>query len=365
MVRKVGGFTFQELNLTIDDILATGEPGPDLSYDFVTRPAYHYALITGDTEFLRLDTARGAAARHRPGVPRARPAEPRRAHLRAGALRHQAQGRPLRLRRRGAARARTWPSASARRCGRRITGTAGPYNAVFTQNGIACTTASLVAAQPRDHRPRADRRRPGAAHHRRAPAARHVQRLPAGRVRPVRVGSRRGPAARPVPVRGADPRRRHPMDRARCLRPHGLGAGRLGVAAPACRRLAASTGRCPNSWAIRTSFAIAVVADPRRAAHGTGSPRAACSTFPTSPPRRCWCWSTGWRSGAVQVTVLNFGADRSRGPGAVGPDPGRSGARPHDVRGHRLGRRPRRVHRVAARLRRGGAADRGTRRPEQ
>ena len=54
MVRKVGGFTFQELNLTIDDILATGGRGPDLSYDFVTRPAYHYALITGDTEFLRL-----------------------------------------------------------------------------------------------------------------------------------------------------------------------------------------------------------------------------------------------------------------------------------------------------------------------
>ena len=54
MVRKVGGFTFQELNLTIDDIKATGEVGPDLSYDFITRPAYHHALVTGDTEFLRL-----------------------------------------------------------------------------------------------------------------------------------------------------------------------------------------------------------------------------------------------------------------------------------------------------------------------
>jgi trehalose synthase len=28
--------------------------GTDLSYDFVTRPAYHHALVTGDTEFLRL-----------------------------------------------------------------------------------------------------------------------------------------------------------------------------------------------------------------------------------------------------------------------------------------------------------------------
>jgi trehalose synthase len=54
MVRKVGSFTFQELNLTIDDIRATSEAGADLSYDFVNRPAYHHALATGDTEFLRL-----------------------------------------------------------------------------------------------------------------------------------------------------------------------------------------------------------------------------------------------------------------------------------------------------------------------
>ncbi|WP_152364042.1 maltose alpha-D-glucosyltransferase [Microlunatus speluncae] len=54
MVRKVGGFTFQELNLTVDDIKATSERGADLSYDFVNRPAYHHALATADTEFLRL-----------------------------------------------------------------------------------------------------------------------------------------------------------------------------------------------------------------------------------------------------------------------------------------------------------------------
>ena len=51
MVRKVGGFTFQELNLTIDDIKSGSERGADLSYDFVNRPAYHHALVTGDTEF--------------------------------------------------------------------------------------------------------------------------------------------------------------------------------------------------------------------------------------------------------------------------------------------------------------------------
>ena len=61
MVRKVGGFTFQELNLTIDDIRATGEAGADLSYDFVNRPAYQHALATGDTEFLRLTPAHAAS----------------------------------------------------------------------------------------------------------------------------------------------------------------------------------------------------------------------------------------------------------------------------------------------------------------
>lgn len=54
MVRKLGGFTFQEVNLSIDDIKKTAEMGADLSYDFVTRPAVQHALATGDAEFLRL-----------------------------------------------------------------------------------------------------------------------------------------------------------------------------------------------------------------------------------------------------------------------------------------------------------------------
>ena len=54
MVRKLGGFTFQELNLAIEDIKTLSGNGADLSYDFVSRPAYHHALATGDTEFLRL-----------------------------------------------------------------------------------------------------------------------------------------------------------------------------------------------------------------------------------------------------------------------------------------------------------------------
>lgn len=54
MVRKLGGFTFQEVNLSIDDIKKTSEMGADLSYDFIGRPAAHHALATGDAEFLKL-----------------------------------------------------------------------------------------------------------------------------------------------------------------------------------------------------------------------------------------------------------------------------------------------------------------------
>ncbi len=54
MVRKLGAYTFQELNLTLEDIRDMSKGGADLSYDFVSRPAYHHALVTGDAEFLRL-----------------------------------------------------------------------------------------------------------------------------------------------------------------------------------------------------------------------------------------------------------------------------------------------------------------------
>ena len=54
LIRKVGGFSFQELNLTLEDLAAMGSGGADLSYDFVTRPAYHHALVSGDARFLRL-----------------------------------------------------------------------------------------------------------------------------------------------------------------------------------------------------------------------------------------------------------------------------------------------------------------------
>lgn len=54
MVRKLGGFTFEELALPLDVMREMSRGGPDLTYDFVTRPAYDHALLTGDAEFLRL-----------------------------------------------------------------------------------------------------------------------------------------------------------------------------------------------------------------------------------------------------------------------------------------------------------------------
>ena len=50
--RRLGGFSFQEMNMSVPDIAASGEFGPDLAYDFITRPSSQHALLTGDTSLL-------------------------------------------------------------------------------------------------------------------------------------------------------------------------------------------------------------------------------------------------------------------------------------------------------------------------
>lgn len=145
LVRKAGGFTFQELNLTVDDIAAMSHGGADLSYDFITRPAYHVALATGDAAFLRLMLG-----------------EMHKANVDPAALVHALQnhdeltlelvhfwtlhkddsyqfgGRALTgSELRDAIRATMYA---------RLSGPQAPYNLPFTTNGIACTTASVVAA---------------------------------------------------------------------------------------------------------------------------------------------------------------------------------------------------------------------------
>ncbi|GAB3994568.1 maltose alpha-D-glucosyltransferase [Nocardioides marmoraquaticus] len=145
MVRKVGGFTFQELNLTIDDIRETSEAGADLSYDFVNRPAYHHALACADTEFLRLTL--NLSLEH--AVPPIGLVHALQNHdeltyeLVHFATRHKDDEYTFRgetiL---GGDLAETVRADLVEH----LTGPSAPYNAIFTTNGIASTTASVIAA---------------------------------------------------------------------------------------------------------------------------------------------------------------------------------------------------------------------------
>ncbi|MCX6464074.1 MAG: maltose alpha-D-glucosyltransferase, partial [Pseudonocardiales bacterium] len=145
MVRKLGGFTFQELNLTIDDIRATAEAGADLSYDFVNRPAYHHALATGDTEFLRLTLRTSLEL----GVDPASLVHALQNHDELTyELVHWATGhRDDVYTFRGAEVTGGELAAAVRQdlC-EHLTGPDAPYNLIFTTNGIACTTATVIAA---------------------------------------------------------------------------------------------------------------------------------------------------------------------------------------------------------------------------
>ena len=145
MVRKVGGFSFQELNLSMDAIAATSRSGADLSYDFVTRPAYHHALLTGDAEFLRLTMREGL----RLGIDSAGLVHALQNH---DELTHELvhftdihsadvytyHGRSI----------TGGELADSVRADLHatLTGPDRPYNLPFTTNGIACTTTTVAAA---------------------------------------------------------------------------------------------------------------------------------------------------------------------------------------------------------------------------
>jgi trehalose synthase len=145
MVRKVGGFTFQELNLSIDDIKTTSERGADLSYDYVNRPAYAHAIATGDTEFLRLTLK--AALQH--GLQPIRLVHALQNHDEMTyELVHFATGHQDDIFKfRGSELTGGELAVKIRReLTERLTGEGAPYNATFTTNGIASTTATIIAA---------------------------------------------------------------------------------------------------------------------------------------------------------------------------------------------------------------------------
>lgn len=145
MVRKVGGFTFQELNLTIDDIQSSAERGADLSYDFINRPAYHHALATGDTEFVRLTLNLSMEHRVEPAslVHALQNHDEMTYELVHFETLHaediftfrskQITGHELAV-------------AVRQDLLDHLAGDAAPYNSTFTQNGIASTTATIIAA---------------------------------------------------------------------------------------------------------------------------------------------------------------------------------------------------------------------------
>lgn len=144
-IRKAGGFSFQELNLTVDDIAAMSKGGADLSYDFITRPAYQHALLTGDTEFLRLMLR----TVHQHGIDPA-------------SLIHALQNHDeltlelvhfwtLHANTTFTFQGQTWPGGILREHIRetmyeRLSGEHAPYNLRFVTNGVSCTTASVIAA---------------------------------------------------------------------------------------------------------------------------------------------------------------------------------------------------------------------------
>ncbi|MBC3372475.1 maltose alpha-D-glucosyltransferase [Pseudomonas sp. SWRI92] len=144
-IRKAGGFSFQELNLTLDDIAAMSHGGADLSYDFITRPAYQHALLMGDTEFLRLMLRQ----MHAFGI------DP-------GSLIHALQNHDeltlelvhfwtLHAHDTYLYQGQTFPGSILREHIReqmyeRLSGEHAPYNLKFVTNGVSCTTASIITA---------------------------------------------------------------------------------------------------------------------------------------------------------------------------------------------------------------------------
>jgi trehalose synthase len=145
MVRKVGRFTFQELNLSIDDIKNTSERGADLSYDFVNRPAYAHAIATGDTEFLRLTL--NAALRL--GLQPIRLVHALQNHdeMTYELVHFATTHREDRFRFRGAElTGRELAITIRQELIARLTGEAGPYNSTFTTNGIASTMVTIICA---------------------------------------------------------------------------------------------------------------------------------------------------------------------------------------------------------------------------
>lgn len=145
MVRKLGGFTFQELNLSIDDIKKMGGNGADLSYDFINRPAYHHALATGNTEYLRLmlNTSLELGVQPYSLVHALQNHDELTHELVHFQTTHRDDIYQFHGKKMTGAELRDVVVSEIRE---KLVADNIPYNMSFTENGIACTTATVVAA---------------------------------------------------------------------------------------------------------------------------------------------------------------------------------------------------------------------------
>jgi trehalose synthase len=144
MVRKVGGFTFQEFPLSLDDLKKMSVDGADLSYDFVNRPAYHHALVQGNTEFLRLmlNTARRLDI-DPASLVHALDNHDELTYELMHFVTHKDDsftydGQTITG---GELRTRVREELT-----HALTGDRAPYNQAFTENGVACSTVTVVTA---------------------------------------------------------------------------------------------------------------------------------------------------------------------------------------------------------------------------
>ena len=311
MVRKVGGFTFQELNLSIDDIKKTSERGADLSYDFVNRPAYVHAMATGDTEFLRLTL--NAALQH--GLQPVRLVHALQNHdeMTYELVHFATAHKDDIFRFRGAELTGGELAVKIRsELIERLTGEAAPYNATFTTNGIASTTATIIAAalgytDLTNLSPGADREDQAGP-----PAPGDVQRMAARRVRGVRLG----------PVRNADPGavqglpaagiRRHPLDPPGSLRPDGLPAGGHRVTVQDAAWYRACTDPCRNSCRTRPRLRHGC-ATCWRSARRYGISTSVQVDVPEVSDKAMLVMVHLLDTGQIQVTVLNFSSQSIAG----------------------------------------------------
>ena len=119
--------------------------GADLSYDFVNRPAYHHALATGNTEFLRL-TLNISLESHVPPISLVHALQ-NHDELTYELVHFETLHRDSVFAYQGV---EVTGSALAQHVRgelvAKLTGEAAPYNAIFTTNGIASTTATIIAA---------------------------------------------------------------------------------------------------------------------------------------------------------------------------------------------------------------------------